>query len=182
MLRLRLRHASLASALRRPAAHWQHLSSSACSQSSSSSSSASSTLSAAELPPRPRRSLLYVPTSSARKLSGALQSKPSSSHDGAPDTLILDLEDSVAPSQKDAARDALVEALTGRTQGGASEVAVRINAPSEGMGNGSTALRDARAVLACRGVEVSLPLVCVFAHNQPQHANENKEDDLADGR
>jgi hypothetical protein len=117
-----------------------------------------------------------VPTSSARKLSGALQSKPSSSHDGAPDTLILDLEDSVAPSQKDAARDALVEALSGRTQGGTSEVAVRINAPSEGMGNGSTALRDARAVLACRGVEVSFSCVLRKQHN----THESEEDGLAD--
>lgn len=66
----------------------------------------------------PRRSVLYMPGANARALEKA-RSLPA-------DALILDLEDSVAPESKVAARDNVVAALR---QGGYGnrEVAVRIN-------------------------------------------------------
>jgi citrate lyase subunit beta/citryl-CoA lyase len=51
------------------------------------------------------RSLLFVPGDSARKLEKALTTQA--------DALILDLEDSVAPSAKDSARASVAEALRG---------------------------------------------------------------------
>lgn len=69
--------------------------------------------------PRPRRSVLYVPGSNPKALAKA-RSLPC-------DALILDLEDSVAPEAKPAARAAVVAALSG---GGFAprEVLVRVNA------------------------------------------------------
>ena len=67
-----------------------------------------------------RRSLLFVPGDNAHKLDRA-------DSVGA-DTLVLDLEDSVATSQKERAR----EEVSDRIRSGAfkeSEVAVRVNAP-----------------------------------------------------
>ena len=49
------------------------------------------------------RSLLYVPVSSERFLAKA--------HERGADAIILDLEDAVAPAQKDAARARLPEAV-----------------------------------------------------------------------
>jgi len=66
----------------------------------------------------PRRSVLFVPGSSARMLEKA--------RGLACDTVVLDLEDSVAPAAKDAARDAVCAAV--KTYGG-REVVVRVNAP-----------------------------------------------------
>lgn len=68
---------------------------------------------------RPRRSVLYVPGSNAKALAKA-RTLPC-------DGLILDLEDSVAPEAKAAAREAVVAALA---EGGFSprEVLVRVNA------------------------------------------------------
>ncbi len=66
----------------------------------------------------PRRSLLYVPGDSLRKVSKA-STLPA-------DTLILDLEDGVALSQKDAARATVAQAL-GEIDFGARERLVRIN-------------------------------------------------------
>jgi citrate lyase subunit beta/citryl-CoA lyase len=69
---------------------------------------------------RPRRSLLFVPGDDARKLDRA--------DSAGADTVILDLEDAVASSEKERAR----EEVSGRIRGAAftaSEVAVRINAP-----------------------------------------------------
>jgi citrate lyase subunit beta/citryl-CoA lyase len=68
---------------------------------------------------RPRRSVLYVPGSNARAIAKA-RTLPA-------DGLILDLEDSVAPSAKEGARRAVLDALRG---GGFAprEVAVRVNA------------------------------------------------------
>ncbi|GAA0467215.1 CoA ester lyase [Parasphingorhabdus litoris] len=68
---------------------------------------------------RPRRSCLYMPASNARALEKA-KTLPA-------DTIILDLEDAVAPDAKDAARDAACKALS---QGGYGkrEMVVRINA------------------------------------------------------
>jgi citrate lyase subunit beta/citryl-CoA lyase len=72
------------------------------------------------------RSLLFVPGDSARKLDKAMQS-------GA-DALILDLEDSVAPSAKAAARKVTAEFMAA-TAGEASRprLIVRVNALTTGM-------------------------------------------------
>lgn len=70
-------------------------------------------------PPRPRRSTLYIPGSNARAMEKA--------RDLPADALILDLEDAVAPSQKDTARRQIGAALAGKAYGG-REVIVRINA------------------------------------------------------
>jgi citrate lyase subunit beta/citryl-CoA lyase len=68
---------------------------------------------------RPRRSALYVPGSNARAIAKA-RTVPA-------DVLIFDLEDSVATSQKDAARDAVATAVTELTAG-RREIVVRVNA------------------------------------------------------
>lgn len=69
---------------------------------------------------RLRRSLLFVPGSELRKIEKARRA-------GA-DTLLLDLEDGVAPEAKDRARDIVAQVL--REGGfGDTEPAVRINAP-----------------------------------------------------
>jgi citrate lyase subunit beta / citryl-CoA lyase len=68
---------------------------------------------------RPRRSLLFMPGSNARALEKA-RNLPA-------DTLILDLEDSVAPDAKATARDQIGQAIA--AQGfGKREVLIRINA------------------------------------------------------
>jgi citrate lyase beta subunit len=69
---------------------------------------------------RLRRSLLFVPGAEPRKLERAREA-------GA-DTLILDLEDAVAPDKKAAARGYVAEALRAGGFAGA-ELAVRVNAP-----------------------------------------------------
>ena len=70
---------------------------------------------------RPRRSVLYVPGSNAKALAKA-RSLPC-------DGLILDLEDSVAPEAKEAARAAVAEAVAAGGWG-PREVLVRVNARS----------------------------------------------------
>jgi citrate lyase subunit beta/citryl-CoA lyase len=70
------------------------------------------------------RSLLYVPASSERFVARA--------HERGADAIILDLEDSVLPADKDAARDMLAGSVPRVAQGGA-EVFVRINAEPERM-------------------------------------------------
>jgi citrate lyase subunit beta/citryl-CoA lyase len=68
---------------------------------------------------RPRRSVLYMPGSNARALEKAKIL--------AADALIFDLEDSVAPDAKDAARDQLAAAV--RDGGyGKREIVIRVNA------------------------------------------------------
>ncbi|MGF1660233.1 MAG: HpcH/HpaI aldolase/citrate lyase family protein [Rubrimonas sp.] len=67
---------------------------------------------------RPRRSVLYMPGSKARALEKA-RSLPA-------DSLILDLEDAVAPSEKAAARE-LVKAAVLEGGFGEREVVIRIN-------------------------------------------------------
>jgi len=67
-----------------------------------------------------RRSLLFVPGADLRKMEKAAGA-------GA-DTLLFDLEDSVAPEQKEAAR-ANVAAFLTSSEGADSELAVRVNAP-----------------------------------------------------
>lgn len=67
---------------------------------------------------RPRRSVLYMPGANARALEKA-KTLPA-------DSLILDLEDATAPSEKSTARDLVAEALRGGGYG-RREVVVRIN-------------------------------------------------------
>jgi citrate lyase subunit beta/citryl-CoA lyase len=81
----------------------------------------------------PIRSLLYVPVSSERFLAKA--------HERGADAIILDLEDGVAPAQKDAARARLNDAVAMAARSGAT-IFVRINSEPERI------LRDAEA--ACR--------------------------------
>jgi len=79
------------------------------------------------------RSLLYVPASSGRFVAKA--------HERGADAIILDLEDAVAPAQKDASREALREAVAMVRRNGAV-VFVRINSQPDRL------RRDAEA--ACR--------------------------------
>jgi citrate lyase subunit beta / citryl-CoA lyase len=74
---------------------------------------------------RPRRSVLYMPGSNARALEKARTI--------AADTLILDLEDAVAPDAKDIARQQVADAVAARGFG-KREVVVRVNAPSTQWG------------------------------------------------
>ena len=67
---------------------------------------------------RPRRSVLYMPGSNARAIEKA-RTLPA-------DAVILDLEDSVAPETKPAARQQVMDAVTAGSFG-AREVIVRIN-------------------------------------------------------
>jgi citrate lyase beta subunit len=69
---------------------------------------------------RPRRSLLFVPGNDGRKLDRAEKASA--------DTVVLDLEDAVAPSEKERAREEVASRIQGAAFA-ASEVAVRINAP-----------------------------------------------------
>jgi citrate lyase subunit beta / citryl-CoA lyase len=68
---------------------------------------------------RPRRSVLYMPGSNAKALAKAA-TLPA-------DAVILDLEDSVSPDAKEAARAQVVEAAKGDF--GAREVVIRVNGP-----------------------------------------------------
>ncbi len=68
-------------------------------------------------PHRPFRSVLYIPASNARALEKA-KSLPA-------DAIIFDLEDAVAPAEKDAARTALMQAL--QADYGARARIVRVN-------------------------------------------------------
>jgi len=67
---------------------------------------------------RPRRSCLYMPGANARALEKAA-SLPA-------DTLILDLEDAVAPDAKEQARSVVMETVSSRPYGN-REVIIRIN-------------------------------------------------------
>src|ERR1700691_2305515 len=83
---------------------------------------------------RPRRSVLYMPGSTATALSKA-KTLPI-------DALILDLEDSVAPDQKVAAREQVAEAV--RAGGfGAREVVIRVNGPHTPWGEEDLAAASA---------------------------------------
>ena len=93
-------------------------------------------------PLRLRRSLLFVPGAEPRKLEKAGAA-------GA-DTLLLDLEDSVAPAQKAEARDNVAALL--RAGAGSSELAVRVNAPGTPYFDA-----DLEAVIGAGGCAVLLP-------------------------
>ncbi|MCO5064365.1 MAG: CoA ester lyase [Rhizobiaceae bacterium] len=96
-------------------------------------------------PFRPRRSVLYVPASNPK----ALAKVP----DIASDAVIFDLEDSVGPDEKAAARARLVEVLAALPRDG-KELIVRINALSSEWG-----ADDLSAAGACRPDAILLPKV-----------------------
>ncbi|MDR6755802.1 citrate lyase subunit beta/citryl-CoA lyase [Mycoplana sp. BE70] len=97
-------------------------------------------------PLRLRRSLLSVPAASAR----ALEKSSSLACDG----VIFDLEDSVAPEKKAAARAALTQHFAGLERAPGQERIIRINAFSDPEGQ-----RDLDAVLTCAPDAVLLPKV-----------------------
>jgi citrate lyase subunit beta/citryl-CoA lyase len=87
-------------------------------------------------PDRPRRSALYVPGANPRAIEKAAGI--------AADVLILDLEDSVAPEAKAAARAAVVAAVASR-RFGRREVVIRINGlETPWAGDDFNAVADAR--------------------------------------
>lgn len=90
---------------------------------------------------RPYRSVLYIPAANARAMEKA--------RGLAADAIIFDLEDAVAPDAKDAARDALAQALT-QDYGPRARI-VRINALSTAWG-----ADDARA---CAGLAIDAVLI-----------------------
>jgi len=95
-------------------------------------------------PVRLRRSVLSVPADNQRALAKAREL--------AADAVIFDLEDSVLPDRKAAARDALVRHLAGnRPQG---ETVIRVNAAGSGFGEA-----DLAAALAARPDAILLPKV-----------------------
>ncbi|MEQ8447105.1 MAG: aldolase/citrate lyase family protein [Pelagibacterium sp.] len=83
------------------------------------------------------RSLLYVPADNERFIARA--------HERGADAIILDLEDSVRPEHRDAARKTLAAAIRSAGQSGA-RVFVRINA--------ETAREDAGAAMGANGLYV----------------------------
>jgi citrate lyase subunit beta / citryl-CoA lyase len=96
-------------------------------------------------PQRPRRSSLYVPATNTRAMEKAAGL--------ACDTLIFDLEDSVAPDAKDLAREALRTHLAASRPKG-REIVVRINALSTPWGT-----EDLLAARALRVDAILLPKV-----------------------
>ena len=90
------------------------------------------------------RSLLFVPVTARRFVDGAARR-------GA-DAIILDLEDSVAASEKQRARTLVPEAADIVSRGGA-DVVVRINRPL------SLAVRDIEAAIGPRVLALALPKV-----------------------
>ncbi len=94
---------------------------------------------------RPRRSMLYMPGSNARALKKARSL--------AADSLIMDLEDAVAPDAKDLAHTQVVQAI--REGGyGKREVIVRINGFDSPWGED-----DLEAVAGCGADAILLPKV-----------------------
>jgi citrate lyase subunit beta/citryl-CoA lyase len=94
---------------------------------------------------RPRRSVLYMPGSNAKALAKA-STLPA-------DALILDLEDSVAPDAKEAARAQVVEAVRGDKFGG-REIIIRVNGPHTPWGPA-----DLTAAIAAAPDAILLPKV-----------------------
>lgn len=95
------------------------------------------------------RSLLYVPVVSERFVSKA--------HQRGADAIILDLEDAVAPSEKERARALVPEAVARVSQAGA-EVLVRVNRPWR------LAVRDLEAVVGAGVRGLVLPKVDSAEH------------------
>ena len=95
------------------------------------------------------RSLLYVPVTSERFLAKA--------HERGADGIILELEDAVAPSEKDRART-LVEAAASQVGRGGADVLVRVNRPWR------LAVRDVEAAVCEQVTALVLPKV-----DSPEH-------------
>ncbi len=94
---------------------------------------------------RPRRSVLYMPGSNPRAIEKARSL--------AADAVILDLEDSVAPEAKDAARQQVAAAVRAGGFGG-REVVIRINGPDSPWGR-----EDLAAAAAARPDAILLPKI-----------------------
>jgi citrate lyase subunit beta / citryl-CoA lyase len=94
---------------------------------------------------RPRRSVLYMPGSNAKALAKA-STLPA-------DALILDLEDSVSPDAKEAARQQVVEAVRAGNFGG-REIVIRVNGPHTPWGPD-----DLTAAIAASPDAILLPKV-----------------------
>ncbi|HWJ74970.1 MAG TPA: CoA ester lyase [Kaistia sp.] len=99
---------------------------------------------------RPRRSVLYVPGANPRALDKAMGL-------GA-DVVILDLEDSVAPAEKPAARARVAALLAVPRHPHAPEIVVRINGPADGLG-----AADLAAILPARPDGVLVPKIATAA-------------------
>jgi citrate lyase subunit beta / citryl-CoA lyase len=115
---------------------------------------------------RPRRSVLYMPSSNARALEKAT-SIPC-------DALILDLEDAVAPDAKPAARDAACAAAASG-QYGAREVTIRVNGAdtewhADDLAAACAAGPDAIVVPKVDSSDAVRTLVeAMAAHDAPEH-------------
>jgi citrate lyase subunit beta/citryl-CoA lyase len=115
---------------------------------------------------RPRRSVLYMPSSNERALEKA-KSIPC-------DGLILDLEDAVAPDAKPAARDAACAAVTSGEYG-KRELTIRINGADTEWHAGDMAAAcaagpDAIVVPKVDSADAVLDLVeSMAANNAPEH-------------
>lgn len=120
-------------------------------------------MTSAVTPVRPRRSVLYTPGSNARALEKAAKLRA--------DAVILDLEDSVAPDAKEAARSQVCEAIKARAFG-KRETIVRINALSTPWG-----AKDLLAAAAARPDAILVPKVTA-PHDL--HAAESKLADAAE--
>lgn len=98
-----------------------------------------------QTPSRPRRSVLYVPASNAKALAKLPQL--------ACDTVIFDLEDAVAPDEKQAAREALRQHFSQPRQGSTERI-IRINALASEWGPD-----DLAAACDCQPDAILLPKV-----------------------
>ena len=90
------------------------------------------------------RSYLFVPGDSERKLAKSLT--------GSADALILDLEDAVAPSNKDAGREMTSNFVRAAPADTRSKLWVRVNAFSTGLTE-----RDIGAIVPARPAGIVLP-------------------------
>jgi citrate lyase subunit beta / citryl-CoA lyase len=99
---------------------------------------------------RPRRSVLFVPGSNARAIEKA-RTLPA-------DCVVLDLEDSVGPDGKDAAREQVMSAVAGGGFG-TSEVVVRINGLDTGWW-----LDDVNAAAKAKPDAILIPKVSSPGH------------------
>ena len=106
------------------------------------------------------RSLLYVPAHAARFVARA--------HERGADAIILDLEDAVAPADKEAARAALAEAVPAVGRGGAT-VFVRINAETAGL-DAAAACRAGAFGLMVPKVQSADALPALAARLEPDEA------------
>jgi len=90
------------------------------------------------------RSLLFVPGDSERKLEKGFASEA--------DVLLIDLEDSVAPQNKAAARALAADMIRARREGAKAAIYVRVNDFSSGLID-----QDLQAVIAARPDGIMLP-------------------------